>query len=506
MTETLLNQNYNPDVLSCLANLSNDEVFTPPKIVNAMLDMLPQELFENPDTKFLDPACKSGVFLREIAKRLLIGLQNKIPDEQQRRNHIFKEQLYGIAITELTSLLSRRSIYCSKFPNSVFSVADFDKDDIQGNILFHSIQHTWNGDKCIYCGAPKSLFGDKDKETHAYEFIHTDRPEDIFNMKFDVIIGNPPYQLDDGGNGRSAKPIYQFFVHNAKKLNPRFLSYIIPARWYTGGKGLDNFRKEMLNDCRIRKLVDYENFKDVFPGVDLAGGACYFLWDREYNGKCEVTNVSSDTHSCMLRKLNEFDVIIRSNKAISIVHKVMEVHKGVYMDETVSPSKPFGIRTFYSPKDIGVPCQFIQKIGLKFADPKDITDNLNLLNKWKVLVPRSPIAGQTDFSKPVGFYYDGNTRIVPPGTCCTESFIVVFSSDSKEQVISFKSYLYTKIVRFLLSICVVSQDITREKYKFVPFLEDYKKTYTDSILRSLWNISDEEWEYIDSRICDIGNN
>ena len=126
---------YNPDVLSCLANLSNDEVFTPPDVVNKMLDMLPQELFRNPDTTFLDPACKTGVFLREIAKRLIVGLEPQMPDLQQRVDHIFRKQLYGIAITELTSLLSRRGVYCSKYPNSEFSVSRF--DDAQGNIRCH---------------------------------------------------------------------------------------------------------------------------------------------------------------------------------------------------------------------------------------------------------------------------------------------------------------------------------------------------------------------------------
>ena len=495
---------YNPDVLTCLANLSNDEVFTPPEVANRMLDMLPEELWHDSSATFLDPACKSGVFLREIAKRLIEGLQEEIPDLQERIDHIFHKQLYGIAITELTSLLSRRSVYCSKYPNSKYSITLF--EDTSGNIRYKRIQHRWQNGKCLFCGASKSEYErGNELETHAYEWIHTIKPEEIFKMKFDVIIGNPPYQLSDGGYGKSAKPIYQLFVNQAKKLKPRYLTMVIPSRWFSGGRGLEEFRKEMLSDKHIRVLVDYENFKDIFPGVDLAGGACYFLWDRDQAGDCKVVNCSSGYEDVsMNRYLDEFDVFLRSNQALSIVRKVVNMHQSNFMDKTVSASKPFGLRTFYEPKERGIPCQFIQKIGLKYADPNDVEDKQGLLNKWKFLAPCSPIAGQTDFSKPVGFYYDGNTKIVPPGTCCTESFLVLYAADTEDEVKSFRTYLYTKIVRFLLLQCVVSQDVTREKYRFVPDLGTYKGRYTDEMLCQKWGITEEEWRYIDSKISAIG--
>lgn len=497
---------YNPDILTCLANLSNDEVFTPPEVANRMLDMLPEELWHDSSATFLDPACKSGVFLREIAKRLIEGLQEEIPNLQERIDHIFHKQLYGIAITELTSLLSRRSVYCSKYPNSKYSITLF--EDTSGNIRYKRIPHRWQNGKCLFCGASESEYERGDElETHAYEWIHTIKPEEIFKMKFDVIIGNPPYQLSDGGYGKSAKPIYQLFVNQAKKLKPRYLTMVIPSRWFSGGRGLEEFRKEMLSDKHIRVLVDYENFKDIFPGVDLAGGACYFLWDRDQAGDCKVLNCSSGYEDIsMNRYLDEFDVFLRSNQALSIVRKVVNMHQTNFMDKTVSASKPFGLRTFYEPKERGIPCQFIQKIGLKYADPDDVEDKQGLLNEWKFLAPRSPIAGQTDFSKPVGFYYDGNTKIVPPGTCCTESFLVLYAADTEDEVKSFRTYLYTKIVRFLLLQCVVSQDVTREKYRFVPDLGTYKGRYTDEMLCQKWGITEEEWRYIDLKISAIEGN
>jgi len=324
------------------------------------------------------------------------------------------------------------------------------------------------------------------------------------NMKFNAVVGNPPYQVMDGGNSVSAKPVYHHFVDIAKSIKPNYVSLIMPARWYAGGKGLDSFRVSMLNESRISKLFDYPNSNDCFTNVDIAGGLCYFLWDINYNDKTLITNYLNGELSTDKRALNKFDILIRDNKAIPILKKVLTFLKdGKTLADCVSSSKPFGIRGFYKPKNKGIPCYFTQRIGLKFAAKEDITDKSNSLDKWKLLIPKSPIAGQTDFTKPVGFYYDGNVRVAKPNECCTETYLVAFSSKSEEEVVSFKSYLFTKVVRFLLLQRVVSQDVTKKCFGSIPHLEKYTGTYTDKQLCKLWKITNAEWNYIDSRIRNI---
>ena len=510
-------QGHNPDVLNCIANLSNDEVFTPPDLANQMLDTLEQSwassnsgesIWSNKDITFLDPCTKSGVFLREIVKRLNDGLTKEIPDLTERINHILTKQVFGIGITELTSLLARRSVYCSKYANGIHSIArTFTNDD--GNIWFKRTEHTWTKGKCKFCGANESEYQrSTELESHAYAFIHSNNLEAQFpkmygdKMHFDVIVGNPPYQLDTGGSGRQAKPIYQHFVDQAKKLDPRFLCMVIPARWYSGGFGLDTFRREMLSDRRISKLVDFENAADVFPGVDIAGGICYFLLDSGYNDDCEITSVSKDSRITTKRSLSEFEIFIRQSRAIPIIRKVGRAHKenGRYLNEVVSSIRPFGLPTNYPPKNSGLPCRFIQKIGLKYADPKDVEDTNGILQKWKLLIPKAPIAGQTDFSKPVRFYHEKNAIVAKPGECCTESWIVACAFDTEEEVLSFRSYLFTKTVRFLILQTAISQDVNRKNFRFVPDLGTYSGEYDDDTLKHLWNINEEEWSYIDSRI------
>ena len=498
---------YKPDVLSCLADLSNDEVFTPPDVANKMLDMLPQELFRDPNTKFLDPACKSGVFLREIAKRLIAGLADKIPNLQERCDWIFKNQLYGIAITELTSLLSRRSVYCSKYPNSSFSITQF--DDIQGNVLFHKVKHKWdrNDSKghCIYCGIS---YGNElndikreGMENHAYEFIHTLHPEEIFNMKFDVIISNPPYQLSDGGGGagKSASPIYQKFVQQAKKLNPRYMTMITPSRWLNGGKGLDSYRQEMLQDKRLVKLVDYADSKDCFPGVDIPGGISYFLWSRDSsNDDCTIVNVNKGgIEASMVRNLNEFPTFIRNNEAVAIVRKVKAFKEKTMADQVLS-RRPFGLDSA-TPFDEDGDVTLRSSKGLGKIRHACITQGKNILNKWKVIVSKVSFehAGVPD--------KNGQMRVLsvvqklPPNSACTESYLVAGVYEDEEQADNLISYLNTKFARFLMMQMLASMNMSKSSYSYVP-VQDFSRPWSDKELYEKYNLSGAEQTYIEDAI------
>mgnify|MGYP002534906169 FL=1 len=497
MAESLFNKVYNPDVLSCLANLSNDEVFTPPEIVNQMLDMLPQELFRNPDTTFLDPACKTGVFLREIAKRLIKGLEPQFPDLQERIDHIFHKQLFGIAITELTSLLSRRGVYCSKYPNSDFSVSHF--DTAEGNIRYKRIPHTWKDGRCLYCGASQKEYDRGEAlETHAYEFIHTITPEKLFDMKFDVIIGNPPYQLSDGGNGASAKPIYHLFVEQAKKLKPRYLSMIIPARWYAGGKGLDIFRNSMLTDDRLRIIHDFVDASDCFTGVEIKGGVCYFLWDRDYHGDCTICSHSGNKIvSEMKRPLleNNCDTFIRYNDAIQILHKIRQFSEKTF-DNLVSPRKPFGLatdfRNYAKNKDMIHSLKIYAQKDTGYISPNQIEKNKEWINLWKVYIPEAIGSGnmETDVVKPL---------LGEPNTVCSETYVVVNPTNEKQIAENIISYINTKFFHFLLGLKKITQHTTSKTYSFIP-IQNFTKSLTDKDLYDKYNLSDEEINFIESMI------
>lgn len=509
-TKNLLGGNYNPDVLECLANLSNDEVFTPPKVVNQMLDMLPPETWNNPNLKFLDPACKTGVFLREIAKRLIVGLKEQIPDLQQRLDHIFHNQLYGIAITELTALASRRSLYCSKYANGKYSVSKFDNPD--GNIRFVPINHTWENGKCKYCGASASQYQRADDlETHAYEFIHTNNPEEIFGMKFDVIIGNPPYQLTTAGSVESqAVPIYQKFVVQAISLKPKYMSMITPARWLNGGFGLDKFRSDMLNSKQIKIMHDYMDSNDCFPGVDISGGLCYYLWSSEKVEKCKIVTHRDDIESVAFRPLLEDGVttFIRENQAVSILNKVKKFNEQPFSN-IVSSADPYGLnykegntvkmfkKYHHGEKkdgEIGIYYYGWINEGIAYTPRSNISQNKKTIDKYKVFISKA--YGERG-SYP--YFITGKPFIAEPGTCCNMTYLLIGAYDTRQEAENVSAYMKTKFFRFLVSLLKSTQNAYRKVYELVP-MQDFTKRWTDKDLYNKYSIDDDEQAFIDSMI------
>lgn len=499
---------YNPDVLTCLANLSSDEIFTPPELVNKILDSLPSELWSNRNARFLDPMTKSGVFLREIAKRLMKGLEKQIPDRQTRINHVFKNQIFGIAITELTALLARRSVYCSKTANGKYSVCtDFTNE--QGNILFNRIEHTWVNGKCKFCGAGEENYErGTDLESHAYEFIHTEHPEELFNMKFDVIIGNPPYQLDTGGAGRQAKPIYNLFVEQAKKLNPKYLVMIIPSRWFAGGMGLDEFRNMMMNDNHITTLIDYTNAKDCFPQNSISGGVCYFLRERDKTATCNFVNINNGEIKKTTRPLNEFPVLVRYNDAVSIIRKILSF-KEICINTIISPLMPFGMSTNYRGKAEKTKENNITlhaSTGVSYIKKDEITNGLDLIDKYKVMISKTSAEHAGEPGRDGKFrVLTSSMKVLKPFEVCTHSYFIIGSYEQEQQAVNLISYLKTKFVRFLLLQSMSSINLSKLVFSFVP-IQDFNNAWNDDLLNKKYKLNDKEIQFIESMIRPMGDN
>lgn len=504
----------NPDVLTCIANLSSDEVFTPPELANQILDTLTEawakgnegaNIWADPSIKFLDPCAKSGIFLREITKRLTNGLNEKIPDLQKRVDHILTNQVFGMGITNLTSLLARRSLYCSKHANGKHSISK-SFSHIDGNIWFKSLEHKWESKKCKFCGAPKKFFDRSiGLETHAYAFIHTSdirtRLTEIFgeNMKFDVIIGNPPYQMTGGGGGFDSS-IYHLFVEQAIRLEPRFLSMVIPSRWMAGGFGMDKFRADMLSSGKLKELVDYPVSKEVFPGVEIKAGICFFLWDHSHFGRANVTTVRGEKMiGPISRDLGEFDVFVRDYRAVEILKKVL-AHKVPMVSEGLTAVEPFKWASNFSdyrdkPKVGDIPVYYIKnrKRGMGWVSRKQVEKNQNLIDKWKLLLPKGYGAGET-----IPHQILGLPIIAPSPSVCTGSFIF-FHVSSEAEVKSFNSYYATKFFRFLVSLRKITQDAIRSTYAWVP-QQSWDRTWTDEELYKQYNLSKEQIDYIESVI------
>ncbi len=502
MTQTVQSKfgQHVPDILDCLAQLSNDEVPTPPKLARAMLDILPAEVWKQPDYRWLDPCAKSGVFLREIASRLLVSLADWEPDFRKLRKHIFHNMVYGVSITEMTGHISRRSLYYSRDASSAMSVVRFDTEG--GNVPFIRAKHKFVSGRtsCIKCGASPEIERGEDRENHAYSFIHGAYPaREMTDMKFDVIVGNPPYQLKGGGGGTNDSPVYQFFVQQAIELNPRHVVMITPSRWFTGGRGLDEFRAQMLGDRHLAKIVDNPKLFDCFPGVEIKGGVSYFLWSRDHNGDCEFsTRIDGNIVSTRIRDIREGrGVVVRSNDAAPIIHKVLEFGEK-NLSSRVSPDTPFGLATNFSqyesqPFDGAVR---LYKRGLEpaYVNRKIIAKNPQWIDGPKVLIPE---AGDGHGRIPATVL--GLPFVVGESATCTQTFLIAGRFRTTEEAANYAKYLTTKFVRFLVFQRKISQHTRPETFAFVPDLP-MDREWTDADLYKRYQLTDGEIAYIEAQI------
>jgi len=515
-------RNRNPDVLTCIANLSNDEVFTPPKLANQMLDSLAQgwaeenngaNLWEDMNVKFLDPCTKTGIFLREIAIRLTAGLEKEIPDLQKRVEHILSKQVFGIGITKLTSLLARRSVYCSKNADGEHSIAKSLKSK-DGNIWYERIEHDWPNGSCKYCRATKvALDRGIEYETYAYSFIHNKDVKSfvkkIFGdeMQFDVIIGNPPYQMaDGGGEGSSAVPLYHRFVEQAKNLEPKQVVMVIPARWYSGGKGLDEFRDAMLTDARLAEMHDFQETSLVFPNVNIRGGICFFRWSQAHSGDTKVTNYSKDQPpTTVYRQVLETDIstFVRNNEAISILKKVRKLNEETYSNRVKSrnpygiPSNFFDFSTTQSEENSII--LFRSRRGSSadktvYISEEKIISNKDYKDRIKVLVSKASPGGDeyphSIFSTPL---------VAPVNSVSTETYLIVDFAKNIIEAENLLTYMSSRFFRFLISLIKTTQNISKGSFAFVP-VQNLESVWTDVELYKKYGITKDEQLFIEKMI------
>lgn len=560
----------NFDILETITNVGNDEVFTPRKTCDMILDSLPEEVWHNPNYKWLNPATKNGIFEREIAIRLDDGLKDIIPDIEQRRKHILQNMIYSIGQTRFTANVARRTVYyCSQANRKCDGIKADDGhyvngyaigngswfDDEEGNIKTPNINHTFVDNKgetmpsscsddkekekyrCKYCGINgASAYNDANqRETYAYEFIHFNGDEllkhlqDRFfggnrKMKFDIIIGNPPYQLSDGGAQASARPIYQLFVQQAISLKPKYISMIMPSRWMTGGKGLDDFRAAFISDRHLKVLNDFIDSKVCFPNNDIKGGVCFFLWDKDYDDKCSVVTHSSngDRKSSRFLKEDGCDIYIRDEILISIMKKVKMLCERTF-DSMVSARKPYGLEaeTMLSPKKFGLP---------EFSDTK-IPGGYELFGlgekmerRWKYMPKNYPIPKKSPclnkykvfIAEAYGCGAIGEVPSTPvlstPGQLCTETFLEIGPFEVPAEADNVIKYIKTKFFRTLVGIQKQTQHTTQKAYRFVPlqnFTENSDIKWNepiDSIDKQLfikYKLSKEEIDFIEKNIQEM---
>jgi site-specific DNA-methyltransferase (adenine-specific) len=500
-------QRHIPDILDVIAALSSDAIPTPPVMARALLDLLPAQVWSNPEYRWLDPATKSGSILREVARRLMVGLADWEPDPTARAEHILRNMLFGAAVTQVHGEMTRRSVYVSRDATGDHTVVRFNIPE--GNLPFVAAEHDYatnrNGKAigpCTICHAPLRLERGDTRENYAYAFIHGAYPsEELKDMRFDVIVGNPPYQTGDKKNDDDrASPVYQYFIEHAMALEPKYLAMIVPSRWFTGGFGLDKFRERMIADRGFAKIVDNPKLFDCFPGVEIKGGVNYFLWDRDHDGDCEFsTRIDGTIISTATRDLREGDgIVVRDNRAAAIVHKVKAAHKGKWGDTVCGPQMAFGsMRTNYSgdkaePDPGDIPLVLSSRVG--YVPPSVIEKNKEWVDRWKVLIPKAGDGHGREVS-----YVLGEPIALAPGSACTQTYLIAGLFDTRTETENYAHYLTTKFVRFLILQRKATQDIYSDRFKFVPDL-DMKRRWTDADLYEHFGLTEDEATYIESTI------
>ncbi|HDZ53030.1 hypothetical protein LCGC14_0408280 [marine sediment metagenome] len=512
------------DVLDTIANLSNDEVFTPPKLANQVLDLLPKHVWSDSSLKFLDPCVKTGVFLREIVKRLMVGLKDEFPDVVERREHILRNQIYGIAITELTALMSRRTVYCSSdatrepnpdFPENCYSAVKFDEPE--GNIAFPLVGHNWPEKKgiiapstsCAVCGAKYSDFTGDDREgmeNYAYPFIHMDIQEIFGEMQFDVVIGNPPYQIgkNSADKNNAARSIYQCFVEKGDSLRPRYLSFIIPSRWMNGGRDeVSTVRDVVFGSGKTRHLVDHRFEGDIFPGVKVPGGVCYFLLDRQYTGGFEYTYHSAEFTGSVSNVENPSQNFYRDPRSSSIINKVKS--KCIdSMNTVVSSQKPYGLRNNFpaQPGRLHNSVEVITSSGIEYADADLIRDPMSNLCKYKIFLSKTTSENGGKINSDGARRLFSRIIVGEPNQVCSETYLAIGSYDEENSANNMMQFLRTRFVRYLAGCRIDTQNISKDKFDLIPLL-DMSRSWCDAELFEFFDLSIEEIELICSTIKEM---
>lgn len=522
------------DILETINNVGNDEVFTPRKVVDMMLDSLPDEVWHNPHYRWLNPATKTGIFEREIAIRLDEGLKDEIPDTETRRKHILQDMIFSIGQTKFTANVARRTLYyccqanrpCDGIKEDGHYVNGYAIgngtwfDDPEGNIKTPRSDHVMKKGKCIFCGITENsrYLDANQREKYSYDFIHYNSGSELQTyladrffkgdkcMKFDIIVGNPPYQLSTNEKGTQATPIYQLFAMQAFAMNPRYVTMIMPSKWFAGGMStLDEFRKYMMSCGKIRYLIDYANAKDCFPTNSIAGGVNFFLWDREYAGECSFVNIIGDRQYFQSRGLDEFPILVRQNEAVSILRKVKSKAEET-IDQIASPLMPFGLST--DVRGVELPdtknCVALHTSkGITYVEKSSIRKGFDILDKYKVLVG---ILGAEHALEPDK---DGKYRIITssmkvlaPGEACTHSYFTIGKYDNEEEARNLYSYLRTKFARFLILSAMTSTHLSRNVLIFLP-IQDFSRAYTDSDLYLKYDLTNDEIDFIEEQMKEM---